>query len=71
MKTDSKKTIIHAILWAAAMIGSAIIMRGSDRAEEIFLLMLVLASTSLLTQGKPQNELRCLWRKVTGAGRAE
>lgn len=68
MKTDSKKNVFHAILWAAAMIGGAILLRGSEHKESVFLLMLVLATTSVLANGSVANEWRCLKAKFTGKG---
>jgi hypothetical protein len=66
MKTDSKQSVFHAILWAAAMIGTALILRGSEQKESVFMLMLVLAATSLLSAGKVQDEWRCLKAKFGG-----
>ncbi len=67
MKTDSKKPVFQSLLWAAAMLGSAILLRGSEHKESVFLLMLVLATTSLLSNGVGR-ELRCLKVKFSGKG---
>ncbi|WP_417449372.1 hypothetical protein [Kordiimonas sp.] len=64
MKTNSKQTVKQSILWAAAMIGTAILLRGNEASENVFLLLLVLATTSLLAQGAVKNELTCLKRMV-------
>ncbi|WP_020397974.1 hypothetical protein [Kordiimonas gwangyangensis] len=69
MKTDSKQTVFHAILWAAAMIGTAILLRGSENKESVFLMLLVLSSTSVLANGSVRNEWRCLKAKFSGKGK--
>ena len=66
MKSDSKKTVSQAILWAAAMIGTALLMKDSEQKESAFLLLLVLATTSMLAMGKAGDDLRCLKRKLSG-----
>lgn len=66
MKTDSKNTVFQSVLWAAAMIGTALLLRGSEHKESVFLLMLVLATTSLLSNGNIANEWRCLKARFGG-----
>jgi hypothetical protein len=40
--------IVNALLWAGAMIGSALILKGTEYSEEILLLLLTLSTGSLL-----------------------
>ncbi len=47
MKILKNPRIAHAILWAAAMIGTALLLRGSEHEKEVFLLLVVLASVSI------------------------
>ena len=50
MNSKSMKpiTIGNSILWAAAMIASSLILRGTEQAVEIFFVLLVLATASFL-----------------------
>ena len=66
MKTDSKKTITPAILWAAAMIGTALLLRGTEHKESVFLLMLTLATMNVISNGNVRDEIRCLKAKFGG-----
>lgn len=49
MKSMMKKaTISNAILWAAALIGSSLFLRGSSGNEGLVMMLLVLATVSCL-----------------------
>lgn len=66
MKNSSRKALIQPILWAAAIIGSAILLRGTEHAESMFLILLALASTSVIASGNARNDLHCLKAKLGG-----
>jgi len=70
--TDKKlrnTRLTNALLWAAAFIGTALILKGTPYADKVFLLMLVLSTTSVLSFGggsDAKEELRCVARRLKG-----
>jgi hypothetical protein len=67
MKSPKSKTLlIHSLLWAIAMIGSAIVLAGTDTYEEIsFILTTLWFCSFLILQDTPtaiQSEWRCIRR---------
>jgi len=62
MKLMMKKaTISNAILWAAALIGSSLFLRGSSGNEGLVMMLLVLATMSCL-------QFQKLSKKVNAGG---
>lgn len=60
MKKLKSSRVTQAILWAAALIGTSLILRGSDQAKEVFMLLLVLATVStILPRGNGQTKTDC------------
>ncbi|WP_417459995.1 hypothetical protein [Kordiimonas sp.] len=52
MKKLNNPRITQAILWAAALIGTALILKGSEQSQEVFMLLLVLAAVSTIVPNK-------------------
>lgn len=46
--TPSTKPILNALLWAAALIGSALLLTGTEHADTVFFLLMTLATISTL-----------------------
>lgn len=59
--TQPTNHILNALLWAAALIGSALMLTGTEHADEVFFLLMVLAITSTLA---PANALSCELRHL-------
>ncbi len=59
--TPSTKPILNALLWAAALIGSALLLTGTEHTDDVFFLLMVLAITSTLA---PANALACELRHL-------
>ncbi|WP_286830481.1 MULTISPECIES: hypothetical protein [Kordiimonas] len=64
-RKKGRQEIVQAILWAAALIGSALILKGTEQADKVMWLLFVLAFTSTLSGGPAACERR-MWRKWTG-----
>ncbi|MFC4349077.1 hypothetical protein ACFO5Q_14580 [Kordiimonas lipolytica] len=60
-----RQKVTQAILWAAALIGSALLLKGTEQADKVMWLLIVLAATSTLTGGSLACERR-MWRKLIG-----
>ncbi|SDD87482.1 hypothetical protein [Kordiimonas lacus] len=64
-RKKGRQEIVQAILWAVALIGSALILKGTEQADKVMWLLFVLAFSGTLSGGSPTCERR-LWRKLTG-----
>lgn len=53
---DPNNRVFHALLWAAALIGSALLMKGGENADKMFILLLSLAAISTIA---PKRALAC------------
>jgi len=63
MKSEkSAKTVItSALLWAAAMIGSSLILRGTEYSEKMLYLLLALSTGSFLIFPRDDKSIRSEW----------
>jgi hypothetical protein len=60
MKLHFEKTpIIQALLWAAAILGSAILLKGSEQKENVFFLLLMVSTVSVLTLSGKRSKRCC------------
>jgi|GEM_PF-1882650 len=66
---NGRRTVTQSILWAAALIGSALLLKGAEQADEVMWLLFVLAFTSTLSGGGMACERR-MWRKLIGKNNA-
>ena len=57
INNSSKMMMAHAIIWAAVMIASSLILKGSEQSESMFLIVLSGATASfLLSQNEGKRE---------------
>ena len=69
MKPGKSTTILitNALLWAAAMIGSSLILAGTEYSEKMLYLLLALSTGSLLlledSWESIESEWRCIWER--------
>lgn len=56
----------QALLWAAAMIGSALLLKGTDQADNVFWLLFVLAVAGTTMGPHSMACERRAWRKLMG-----
>lgn len=65
MKPSKDITIItQSLLWAAAMIGAAILLRGTAYAEKIYYLLFTLWLGSFLSLQVSRESLQAEWRCI-------
>ncbi len=57
--------ITQSILWAAALIGCSLLLKGAEQADKVMWLLFVLAFASTLSGGGLACEHR-MWRKLIG-----
>ncbi len=67
-KTDKKKTISNAIIWAAMMLATALVVGDSEKSSAMIAILIAgwIASAQLLV-GKGGMQKECaMWRKLLG-----
>jgi nitrate reductase gamma subunit len=62
--TKDIPVIVHSILWAAAIMGSAIVLRGTEYAEKINFLLVVLWFGSFMTLQVSRESLQAEWKCI-------
>jgi hypothetical protein len=60
----TKIMLVNSILWAAAMLASAILLRGTGYYENIFMLLFTLWLASFLTYEGGRDAMECEWRMI-------
>ena len=56
--------IVNALLWAAAIIGSSLILKDTEYSEEMLYLLLTLSTGSLLITQNSRESIRSEWRCI-------
>ncbi len=62
---SGRQRVTQSVLWAAALIGSALLLKGVEQADKVMWLLFVLGFTSTLSSGGMACEHR-MWRKLNG-----
>jgi hypothetical protein len=61
---STSNLITNALLWAAAMIGSALILKGTEHSEKLLYLLLTLSTTSFLKLEKNCESIKFEWECI-------
>ena len=66
MKPGKSTTILitNALLWAAAMIGSSLILAGTEYSEKMLYLLLVLSTGSFLLLEDSRESIKFEWKCI-------
>lgn len=66
MKSGTSTTLLiaNALLWAAAMIGSSLILAGTEYSEKMLYLLLALSTGSLLLLEDSRESIKSEWRCI-------
>jgi hypothetical protein len=66
MKSEKSTTsmIVNALLWAAAIIGSSLILAGTEYYWDMFYLLMALSTASFLSLEENRNSIRSEWRCI-------
>jgi hypothetical protein len=61
---STRNLITNALLWAAAMIGSALILADSEHSKDMLFLLLSLSTASFLTLEENYKSIKSEWRCI-------